>query len=626
MTVTINSNSDSSEIRKRIGRNVGRTHLRTSESRRNRLRQSARRRTRVWDLGLEIDPDHPTAHCDQNKGTPEEVITGRELPQPVTDMDGQDWDWTAQKALGAHEDGHVLFTDHDDFKDRLRNVDSGNTGTAKQIWNALEDGAIELGLQDRWPNFAELLRILRANMFADGEPGIQDVERGGRVFPLAHATHSVLMDEWMDTVYDIDRAIKPKLVDPDDDEYHFATDDDREIFVDEILPLIEGVVPDVLSQPDAVERNARIFEFIEEVMEHISDGRADGRSQMNRDEDETPDGMPDDASNGHSGEAQQDLDELDDIDPDDIDKVTVDPSADPDTTIDVEVPDDVEVEIAEQVAEQSQAEAGAGQDLMEEIDEIIKALDTGPNELASSEIEMPTEDWTHNQSVIDKAAARSESTAQILRNRLQQERESSVQRGLRRGRFTGRGGAINRAQRGVRGVKEQQSEPDEKDYWFAFVLDRSGSMRSCITEAELQMIQLAFALETVGVKVMIVEMLNTRARLAKPFGSSVRSQKRRLAHGKCGGSTPLAPAVDLVRQRLLQADGHTALVVVTDGLPDSSEAFEDVIESCSMPTLGVNLTDEQEPAGMDQYDRATAANPSEDLGQVLDNLVQEVMF
>ena len=624
MTITINSDSDRNEIASKIGATVSAADLRTSDTRRIRLEQSSQRRTRVWDLSLELDGSHPTAHVEMDRDVPHVVVTSRKLDQEATDLDEQKWDYAAQRALSWHEAGHVLFTDHSDFRKRLNGLQSGDKGTAKQLWNALEDGAIEMALADKWNNAYHVLRVLRANLFAMNEAGIQDVEQGGRVFPLAHATQAVLLDEWMNEVYDLNRQTKAKLV--DGGEFHFATDEDREIFIDEIIPLIEDVVPDVLSEPNAVARNQRIFDFIEEVLEHISDGKADGKSQMNRDESQSPEGMPDDASEGHSGEAQQDIDELEDIDPEDIEKVKIgdfDPDAEP---LDVDLPDDVEIEIEDDISSQIQQEAGIGEELLDEMENLTDVLDSGSNELANDRILLPDEQWEPDESVFQRAKAGSQTLAQLLRNRLQQERHSAVKRNQKRGRFTGRGGAARRAHRGEKEVKERVVEPEEKDYDFAFVIDRSGSMRSSMQKAEEAMVMLALALEEVGVDVMIIEMYNNEVRLAKPFGVPSEQQKDRLVHGNVSGSTPLAPSVDLARERLNAEGDNSYLVVVTDGAPDNVDAFETSIRNCSMPTLGVNLTNHDEPAGMGDYDRAVAASPGEDLQQVLTQLVQEVMF
>jgi len=626
MTIKINTDTDRDEIADKIGARVSRETLRTGSSRQRRLEQSSQRRTRVWDLDLRIDPSHQTAHCDQNGETPEIVVSGREFDQPVTDMEPRDWDYMVQRALTWHEDGHVLFTDHDDFRSRLRNLNTGDKGTAKQLWNALEDGAIETELANDWRNAYDLLRTLRLNLFDGNEVGIQDVENGGRVFPLAHATQAVLMDEWMNDVYDIHRNIKPKLADPDDAEYHFATDDDREIFMDEILPLVEAVVPDVLSIPNSVKRNQRIFEFIEEVMPLISDGKADGKSQMNRNEGQTPDGMPDDASEGHSGSAQADAQSLGDIDPEDIEKVVIGDVDDDAQPTDVEIPEDVEIEISEDVNQQTREEAGVSEDLLEELEEMKQSISDGPDSLSTDEILIPSEDWDGDDRIYQQARTASTVISQVLRNRLQQERSSKVKRNQRRGRFTGRGGAVQRAARGQRDVKERVSDPEDKDYHFAFVLDRSGSMRGSMSKAEEALGMLALALEEVGVEVMIIEMYSNEARLAKPFGSAVEQHKDQIFHGHVSGSTPLTPSVELARERLNREGDNKALVVVTDGQPDNSNQFEKAIKNCSMPTLGVNLTRSDQPAGMDDYDRAVAAEPSSDLQSTLKQLVQEVMF
>lgn len=633
MTVRINADDDRDDIRERIGATVSREDLRTSASRCRRLEDTSQRRTRQWDLSLDIDERHPTAHVDMEGDRFEIVVTGRCIEQTATSLDGKKWDYGAQRALSWHEAGHVLYTDHDDFRTRLKSLDAGDKGAAKQVWNALEDGAIETQLAERWRNAYDVLRVLRANLFGEEEPGVDDIERGGRVFPLAHATQALLLDDWMADVYDLTRDVRAKLLDPDDDEYHFANDEDRDIFVNEIVPEVDAVVPDVLSTPNAMDRNRRIFEFIDAVLPHITDAMADGKSQMNRDEQQSAEGMPDDASEGHSGLAQQDADALDDIDPDDIDRVVVsdsdDDDADPDehaSPSDVELPDDVEVDIEEGVYDQQSIEAGTSEDLLDELEAMSDVLDTGSDELVSDSVQFPTENWDADASVFAEARGGASVLAQLLRNRLQQERRSATQYNQRRGRFTGRGGATRRAQMGEKHVKQRTDEPDEKDYDFAFVIDRSGSMRSSMRAAEVAMVMLSLALEEVGVDTMVIEMYGNEARLAKPFGTPSDQHKSRLAHGEVSGSTPLADSVTLARERLRTEGENSYLVVVTDGAPDNVARFETAIEGCTMPTLGVNLTNGDEVAGMDEYDRAVAASPGDNLQQTLANLVQEVMF
>lgn len=625
MSLEINTDDDRAQITRTLGRAVDAEQLRTSSTRRKRLEQSSQRRTREWDLNLDIDPEHQTAHTDMNQDPPEIVVTGRELPQPVTDLDRENYDWLAQRALGWHEDGHVLYTDHDSFEDLLSNISQGNQGAAKQLWNVLEDGAIEKALAGEWSRSYDVLRTFRANMFDDMEPGMRDIERGGNIVPVLQATSAVLMDEWMNNVYDLSTDILSLLL-ADDMSYHFGCDDDRETFENDILPEIRAVVPDVLSEPDPVARNERIFEFIEVVLNTLDDVRDDGRAPANVDDEESVEGIPDDAESSTGQPKGEVPDELEDTDPGDIQKVTVKPGdVDSDESLDVEIPDDVEVEIAEEVSQQKVEESDASGDILDEIEELQSAIQSGSGGLDNDSLLLPEGEGTSRPSVVQEARDASHTLAQLLKQRLQSERESDVRHGTRRGRFTGRGGATARAHRGVKRVKQQKVEPDEKDYSFGMILDRSGSMgRSEMESAEVALGTLVMALEQVGVDVMVIELYNTEARLAKPFGAPWKQYKDELFHGRTGGTTPLSDAVDLARSRLLKEE-NAYLTVVTDGKPNDSDKFERVIRETPIPTIGVSLTS-GDPAGMDDYDRAVSASSGADLEQSLRDLVTEAMF
>lgn len=626
MTITISPEDSRDDIVSKIGSAVDRDTLRVSDTRRRRLEAGSQRRTRVWDLGLDIDERHPTAHCEQRVGKPPKiVVTGREIEQAATDLDAKTWDFAAQRGLGWHEDGHVLYTDAEDVQTRIEAIETGDRGTARQIWNSLEDAAIEKQLSMRWSNCYDVLRVLRANLFMAEEPGIQDVERGGRVFPVAHAVHACLHDQWAAEVYNLNFGTREKLYDPDDDEHHFANDHDRDIFMDEIRPKAEAVVPKVLTEPDAIDRNRIIFEFIEDILPLISEADGDGKSQMNRHGDEAPDGMPNDAGQPHHGEARDAADQLGDLDPDDIEVV------DPDDLNEDELENVQEVEVSQAVRDRiesdvttdQQQEAGVTDELVDELEEAAQKM--AADGLRSDTIQVASENWDHNEARYQQAKRAAGPLANILRNRLQHERRTERRLHQRRGRFTGRGGATVRARRGSKEVLERVDEPDEKDYRFMFLLDRSGSMGgSNIQEAEKALGMLAIALEEVGVDVMVMELYSSTARIAKPSEQPVEKAKGRIFNGQTSGGTPIGKALDMARARML-GEEHAYMVVVTDGAAGDPEIFEEVIQTSPMPVLGVNIGS-RNAAGTDQYTRSVETSSGVDLRQRLQDLVQEVMF
>lgn len=622
----ITTDTDRDELRRRISAGVDREDLRTSNARRHRLQRSSQRRTRNWDLKVEIDEDHPTAHVDQSPDLdgPEVVVTGNAIPQPVSDYDGREWDWLIQRSFSLHEDGHVLYTDHDSFKSGLDGFDKEDKGSVKEWWNALEDGAIEKQLTARWRNYYKALRVARANLFEDAVPGIPDAEKHGQVYPVAHVVMTALLDLWTQSVYDLDLGRLSSLVDPDDSEHHFACDEDREIFMDDILPLVEDIVPEVLTTGDPVERNGKIFDFCEEVLPFVDQAQADGKAQMNRNEGQSRSGLPDDASDSNTGDAEAMSEALNDMDPDDIEIDPVD-DVDPDNAVpieDLDLDPEIEETLREEISDQAQSEANVSDRMLEELEQTQNALDES---LLSDRVELPTDNPEADEVTYASARDQSRVLARILRNRLEHERATTVDRGRRRGRFTGRGGAASRAVQGHKRVKEQKNEPDEPDRHFVFVLDRSGSMGSIIKQAEEALGMLMMALEEVGVETKLLELYDREVRLAKPFGVDTEEQKEWVFHNKTGGGTPLADAADLARARLDMESDQKVLVMVTDDEIPDTQNFDDVIGKCTMPTVGVNLTVSPSPT-TEEYDRSIYADPREDLQQALIGLAKEVMF
>lgn len=623
MEITPDQSRD--EIAKEIGASVRREDLRNSDARARRLEAGSQRRTRSWDLSLQIDENHPTAQVDQSPDTgPEIIVSGKEQPQPVTDYEGEEWDWLVQRAFACHEDGHVRYTDHDDKMERLNDLATGDRGTAHDLWNVIEDGAIERQLHGRWPNYYEIHRTVRANLFSEHPGGIPDVELGGYVFPLAHATSTVLMDIWVQQVYDLNLEVRDKLFDPNEIECHFSCEDDRRIFMDKIRPLCEQVIADALSEPNAVDRNAIIFEFIEEVLSLISKGRSDGKSQKNRADDRSTGGMPDDSRDNHSGEAQDDADYLGD---DDIEIVDVEYDPDADTAgesiDDVEVSGEVIARIVDEVGDEQIEVAGVNDDLLDELEEMQEAIKGAGSDLKSQSILLPMEDRRAVESRAQSAKAASKPIAQILRNRLQQERVSTTIRNQRRGALDSP--SLHRTAVGERRIKRRKIEPEDKDYHFLFVLDRSSSMgwSDDMKRAEEALGMLAYALEEVGVEVSIIELYTSKARLAKPFGVPIDSRKEHVFNGETAGGTPIGAALQLARERLLREGDNRYMVVITDDEPGDSALFEETVSKSPMPVIGINI-------GVDasdvDYHRQIGVTDASALKDELVSLVQEVMF
>lgn len=280
-----------------------RAKRRISAARSHRLQRNARRMTKEWDITVQINKAHRTAHINMERDPPCIIISGREFPQPLTDYDPEAWDWLCQRVLNAHESAHERYTNHDDFVTRLDDIDTQYKSFAKQVWNALEDGAIERQLRERWPNYSILILHFRANLFESGDPGRPNPDGSGRLISFAEAVVLGCLDN---TTYD-SHTLR-SLVDPDDDTYQFVSEDDRTLFL-QILPDLHDAVDDVLTTSHGARRNKRIFEFIDTVLDVLPDADDDGLDDM--DSEDGPGGMPNDADNQMSGSNDR-ADELDD--------------------------------------------------------------------------------------------------------------------------------------------------------------------------------------------------------------------------------------------------------------------------------------------------------------------------
>lgn len=625
MTFTITKDTDRDDIEKSMRSAVKRESVRTGDSRRQRLQTNVRRQGRIYDTTLDIDVEHPTAHCEAvEDGTYNVVITGREIPQPLTEYEAMDWDWLVQRSFGLHEVGHIRYTDFEDARDQIENrFDAGDKGIAHSLHNALEDGAIEKQLSKRWPNYEAMLRTLRANIFEETDMGIADPERGGYIYPMAHATHAAVMDLWTREVYNLNIGVLDDLKDQSEEDAHFYTDDDYELFIAHILPLCEAIVPTVLSTANAQARNTEIFDFVEAVLPYIEDADADGKSQKQGDSDKQEDGAgyPDDSRDNHSDGAAMDAEQLeaeDDANPSDDDDGPQNAACDSlsDVDEDVDVQARAEVEVGDDVRDES----GLSEELLDELEDMAQAM--AGDELESEEIQIPTE-RTEDTDSARRAEEFSKPLARILRNRLQHEQRTKTLRGRRRGRLDST--SLHRTILGERDVKQRRMEPDEKDYNAVVVLDRSGSMTGRrIRSAEPAAAGITLALEEVGVDVAVFDLLTTKVHLAKPFGATTKDDMAQVCHGETGGGTPLTEVLKIARARLNQEGGKRFMVVITDGEIPGADEFEKTVRASTFPVLGVNIGGSDTGSGA--YDVFKQATAGEDLGRTLQDLVEEVMF
>lgn len=334
-------------VKERLG--VGQNEeLRESEKRRRYLEKFARiitpRRPTV-----RMSDRLPTAACNQEGDEPVIQMTTREFDQTATEFSEKTFDLIMQEALMVHEVGHVLYTDHDDFKTHLSRADMDYKPMFKRVWNTLEDGAIEKQLRHRFRVENEI-EVLNRNLF-EGDDFGHRVDEDTERFSVYQAVCLGLSDM---AVYDSGKFAK--VIDPDDETYTMASPGDRERVID-FVPVMQDAVQDVLSEPKSEGRNQRIWEFWTELRDLLDDSDVSGENESNLQNLISQDG----SIGGGGGDDGDDSNAPDDGQsapiqgkPDDTEN---DPGSDTDDALELD-----RDEVQDEVEQQVQMAAGAGGD------------------------------------------------------------------------------------------------------------------------------------------------------------------------------------------------------------------------------------------------------------------------
>lgn len=138
-------------------------------------------------------------------------------------------------------------------------------------------------------------------------------------------------------------------------------------------------------------------------------------------------------------------------------------------------------------------------------------------------------------------------------------------------------------------VCRRERVESSKDYAVVLVLDRSGSMRSVIEDAEVAIGGLALALEKAGIETCIIELWRNETRLVKPFGRSVATSRRELTSHRASGGTPLTDTLKIARERVLQQPSTPFMIVVGDGKPADESAYTTELDRTPIPVYGVTI-------------------------------------
>lgn len=234
--------------------------------------------------------DFKTATVMLGENEPIVAIPTRRVEQHVTDYERVNFDRIIQYGYADHEGGHIKYTPHRYIHSQAKQLSAPKRGPTKQIINALEDGVVEELLRDDNSSVGVRLSVLHGNLAAKT---MQKAKRNGVTRSFFDAVTGYILD-----LGRYDTHISRKLLDEDDAQVQFSSEEDKAAFC-EFQPLIEQVVTDVLSNPSPQYRVDRMFEFadsvigsaVEDTQNLGSDGEVDKRG-MSSNIGEMPDDAP----------------------------------------------------------------------------------------------------------------------------------------------------------------------------------------------------------------------------------------------------------------------------------------------------------------------------------------------
>lgn len=659
--VTISADDDFDTVAGRVG--VGDDEQLRTSARREQYLEGFARITTNSNVELMSHPNRSDTIYDDD-GTLIIRISSRRHPQDATDISDKVFDLICQEAITIHEIGHVLYSDFDALNEEVTAIDNEHVQLFFQFVNPLEDGAIEAQLRGRFNVDAEL-RVLYSNVAPSIEHGTSThdgsyTDQDGVIFTFHEATIQTLYDM---TTFDTGKSTR--LIDPDDDEYHFLVDDDRSLFID-FLPSLNHIVAKTISEPDGAKRMSAVGRFfrtvylpyldqaavagVDQAGKKAEDGEAGGRIGSDIDWSSVNDSA---VSGGETAMADKlptrdELDELFDGSIDDVDDPSItsvvggfgdsdvgqngeDDNVDGPNSGDEMSEPNVDREAIEEQLEadyrdeirQEAAEAADG--MLDEV-ETMHGLLGAHEELEDLQlvVEQREEPDLDRWREVERWGER---YAPVLERRLRRQHRSKPKRQQRTGSIDTR--RLMDAIRGYARIFRQENQPDKRDYSCLIVQDRSTSMSTVISECEAAVGSFAYALEQVGVDVSVLDFAYGAPRLTLPFGSSVADRRAELLSGVSGGGTPLSEVVALGRRRLDMQSGTPFMMIVTDDKPASPEKYQEQLDSCTFPVIGVSLCPDGDPESIDHtqfFHRSKVVTETSDLFFDLHQLAEEVLL
>jgi|AntDeeMetagen134_2_1112570.scaffolds.fasta_scaffold01004_2 Mg-chelatase subunit ChlD len=210
-------------------------------------------------------------------------------------------DRAQQFGYALHELGHIRYTAIAASASRIKDrVEEEHQEFVKGLWNSCEDAAIENQLAaDQSQLAADRLEIVNRSIstLADEFTPDQQAE-----FSFRDGIEAALYDRGI-----YETGVCERLCDPDDDQFVFATDADRQAFA-AIDESIDNLLPTILTTPDSTDRAEAVLEWWEAEIEPLlsppdqdEKGSEQGGEDGAQGEDSAPDGQSQDDA-GQQGE------------------------------------------------------------------------------------------------------------------------------------------------------------------------------------------------------------------------------------------------------------------------------------------------------------------------------------
>lgn len=601
----ITSDSEIKEVMRTVGIN---NHRRKED-----LEKFAQLRSRDPTVKLELS-DTETAFVQIKEGEKgiEEfrniTVTNKEFDQhPDYKLPEKYHKYLIQKGFTAHEVGHILYSSYKSMKhyvDLVKDEDYNNAIIFKNLYNIMEDGAVEKFLSEDY-YLEEELNHVRGSIHENQEMGLS--YDGEKHYPFIHAVFTALMNMG---VYD--NGELEKLLDKDNEKYQIAKrgqKNDRELLI-EILPELRKYTEKVQNEYDAEKRSQIIYEDVWPlVKEKIGQSRTSGKNRIQNGKKQKSyiKNGPEHMSEGHGSQQESPTGRNEN-----------------DSTIADERKEINSEDIEEKTKEQLNKIARRNLEGMEEeLQKVMKSLKGGEG---VEEIYIP-EDGKVNSRKLSEAKRVSRRCERIFKRVLQKKQRDRVIKDKRHGRFDS--DRMIEAKRGSTYVYEEEIEGDKKDYSCVIVSDRSGSMRQNISSVEISAGAVAYGLESVGVDTCLMDTYKSKTTLAKPFQTDIKDFERKIFDGRCGGGTPLRYSLKFARERIQNGNGKVPfMIVITDGKPSSEKKTKEEIRKANFPVLGLYLNNNREniEEQLQMYDRSVVVTEEDNVSGKLMNLINAVIF